>query len=199
MANDVYECRLFWSDPAGKRGENVMHFTPVSSPSSTDPFVIAKDLITALELSLIGDLLACVSTTVTLSAISAKKVNNGGGPTYTSINGSPGTRSGNEMTGAVAANLAFIPSVGPYLRKLGRIFIGGLVETDVIGDVIQSALQVLINQVITDLQGSFVGTYATYVVTLYDRSTDIATAISDFVLRPTISALRRRLRPRNAS
>lgn len=198
MANDVYEVRLYWAGPEGKRWENVMYYQSNAEPTESDPFVVAQDIVDGFNTVQAAAMLVAVSTSVTLTAISARRVNNGGGPTYTQPINSPGTRTGDMMTDAVAFNLCSIPSAAPYQRKEGHVYLGGIVASDVVGDAIQSAIRVILLELVDALGLAISAAGAEFNLVLWDRTTQIARTIADWVIRPTISALKRRLRPRVA-
>jgi len=199
MANDIYEVKLFWADQDGKRSENVLNYQAEAAPGPTDPFVVANDVATAFLTANLAGILACVSTDVTLLAITCRRVNNAGGPTYSSIVASNGSRTGETMTNAVAVNLCLIPNAPPYQRKEGHLYLGGIVASDVVGDVIQNALTVLLTALRNLLLTALVTAGTSFELVILDRSTKIGQQIADIVQRNVITPLRRRLKPRQST
>lgn len=198
MANDIYEVKLFWADQDSKRAENVMNWQFVAPPISTDPFAVAGLVANGFLTLCQTQLLLCVSVDVTLTAITCRRVNNAGGPTWSLALNDAGTRTGATFSNAIAVNICEIPGAAPYRRKEGHFYLGGIVTTDVIGDAIQGALHALITTLYGEWSSSFTVSGALMFQVIFDRTTKIGTPIADYVIRPTITPMGRRLKPRAA-
>lgn len=193
---DIYELRIFWADSDGKHSENVMHWSEQSDASSADPFIVAGAVMESFLTAVQPSLLACVSPSVTLTAYSCRRINNGGGPTNTAPIGSAGTRSGDTATNSIALNLCAIPGEAPYQRKEGHFYLAGFPAADLIGDIIQSGLITAVDALIALYNSYIIALGANFQTVIVDRATKVGVLTARWLLRATITPMRRRLRPR---
>lgn len=195
MAADVYDIRMYFSDGVGRRSQMVTHWEFGTGGSPADPFAGANAMMTQYQAAIQATMLGCVSADMTLDVYSSRRVNNGGGPTNTLIVGTAGGATGTLFSNAVAFNIAMVPGAPPYLRKTGHMYLPGVNETDVVQDVIQAGAISAIGFFTVNLAAGFMVGGIQVNQVIWDRTTQVAVAVGDYVLRPRISPLRRRIRP----
>jgi hypothetical protein len=196
MANDVYELKIWYADADGKKSANVTHWESGSVMGGPNPYLVAQELITSFTTSCQGPLVACMANDCMLAVIQARRVNNGGGPTCEVIINAMGSGTQPSVTNAIAANIALIPAVGPYLRKEGHFFLGSIPENAIVGDVWSGGFETLVAAFTAALQAGLTAGADSFVEVIWDRTTSAATHIQNWLFRNVVSPLRRRLKPR---
>lgn len=198
MPNDIYQLKMFFSAPNGERAENVLNYQSAGTPSGGDAYSVAQDLITAFDSAGLANLLTCLSHDTTLSAYSCKKINNGGGPTSTRVSNQVGTDTPNTGSNANAVNICLLPASTPFQRKEGHIYLSGFFKGQLTDEVIQSALVTNVANWVNSVLNLPVTDGVAWNLAILDRTTKVATNVSDFIVRTKITPMRRRLKPRIA-
>lgn len=196
MADDVYELRVYLESAGGERWQNVLHFKADGTPDTVDPFAVAHELLTAFSESAVPQMLPCMAADASITALSCRKANNGGGPTNTLIINEAGTTEGTVGTVAAAANICMIPATGPYQRKEGHIYLAGFPSTFLVADSWTSAAITAFNNFWAVLQDGLSTTGVTWFNCIVTATSDAITDIADYVLRAKITPKKRRLRPK---
>lgn len=193
---DVYEVRVYYSNTDGKRSQNVIHYMFTIAPLGTDPFVTAGDLLAVFDTDNSADLQSALCVDTTITAYTARKVNDGGGPTNVRFVNLPGSVAGDSLTMLASANLRLIPAMAPYARKTGHIYIPSIPELYCDTDVYTSEGLSAYNALALSFATPMTVDTGTANVCIYDRTTSTGAPISQIQLAPTVTGMRRRSRPK---
>jgi hypothetical protein len=195
--NDVFQLNVV-GQVGRQTVESILHWqnTAASGPS---PLADADTLVTAWNTTMQPLYLAMVGTDYLLMGYRARRVNNGGGPTFLAYNGSsPGTGPGvTSVTGAGALlTFPYIETGSPKRQNnTGKLFVPGSIVGAIIDNVIQAtyraALQAFLTALITGLSGSTLSfSYGTYV-----RSRTAFYPATEGDISFTVGTQRRRYKP----
>lgn len=195
MANDVQEVRIYYSNPQGKRAQNVIHLQANGAPASANPFTTSNILLSAFKTTLETDILQCLCGDTSVDAYTAKRITNSGGPTAVLVGGGTGGVVGNSLSMLVAANLCLLPDNPPFARKEGHIFMPAIPDSFVDADELQAGAFTAYNQFLGDLYNGLLADGATWYPVIFDRNTKAAGVTSTFVVRKNVSGHKKRVRP----
>jgi hypothetical protein len=154
MANDVYLVN-FKGQTAGEYNEIVCAFQG-GTANSTTPLADAQNLLTSMSAGVMPALLACTATDFMMAGITARRVNNGGGPTatYVAPSGSVGT-----VTGTSVPMQSSQLVIGSYKDtrstkwRAGRINVASVPESGYTAPNLTPAQIVLLQAFITAIVG----------------------------------------------
>jgi hypothetical protein len=193
MANDVYQLVIV-GQSAGQFYENVLHFKN-GSTNDPDPVAGASSLIEGFVNTLQDSLVDCMCVDTSITGYKAKRVNNGGGPTVAEPQVSvPGTVSGTSATSATAS-LLLVPFVRSSKFYSGKVFIPGLSESMLAGNVISGTLITLLDSFANNLASSFTQTPHTWDYVVWSRTVSLPFTPFDITVSAKVGIQRRRLKP----
>jgi len=192
VATDVYQL-IVVGQSAGQFFENVLHFTNGVTAGS-DPTTAATQLIDDFIVMVQDSLIDCLCVDTSITGYKAKRINNGGSPTIampqTAV---PGTVSGTSATSATSP-LVLIPFQRSGKFYTGKIFLPGLSESKLAGNVIDSSLVSLINIFTNNLE-SFSDSGPTWDFVIWSRTVSLPFFPYDFSVSAKVGIQRRRLKP----
>lgn len=191
----IIELRQYFANAQGKRAQNVLHFQSQTVPTVGDPYQAATALASAYATSVQAALLACIGNDTVLSAYSAKVADGAGGPTFSTAVGVAGSATAPSLSMLVAANIALLPGAPPYKRKEGHIYVPAMPDTFCDGDQLSSAGFTAYSAYAAAVNTPISAAGTLWDLVIYDRATQVGTAISDSVVKANVSGHRRRLRP----
>lgn len=189
---DTYrmEIRVF----AGVEGStNVLHFQNTASEVE-DPLGHAKDLVDIWVDELMPTYLAVLSEDSRVTSIRCRRVNNGGGPTYTrQFDAQAGTRPGQVGTAGVSA-VGLVPVLKAASWRIAKIYFPALSKLDFEDDRVKEALVVAIGEFLTLLVGRQIGPLLNFSYVVWDsvQKSATATAADQWTTSPLIGVQRRR-------
>jgi len=192
MATDVYQLTAL-GQSAGQFFENVLHFTN-GVTSSPDPTTAANDLIAAFQSECEPQLSDCLSTDSSITGYKAKRINNGGSPTIavpqTPV---PGTTAGTASTSATAS-LLLVPFIRSGKFYTGKVFIPGLSESVLTGNVIGAGQRSNVETFAGAMESFSLGS-GTWQFVIWSRTVSLPFFPYDFNVSAKVGIQRRRLRP----
>lgn len=193
MANDVYQLTIV-GQSAGQFFENVLHFKN-GSTNDPDPVAAASSLIEGFVNTLQDSLLDCMCVDTSITGYKAKRVNNGGGPTVAEPQISvPGTVSGTSATSATAS-LLLVPFVRSAKFYTGKMFIPGLSESMLAGNVISPTLVTLLDTFSNNLASAFTSSPYSWDYVIWSRTVSLPFVPFDINVSAKVGIQRRRLKP----
>lgn len=134
----VYQVKAGFVDARGNYWENVLHFNN-NEATIDQPYSAALDLCSSFDTTMHTTLMALLGTDVKLNILSAKKLDDPGGPTaFTPVNRS-GTGSTPSVSPAFAADFQVIP--GGLKNRAGHIFMSGIFQAAIQGSIYQAAFE----------------------------------------------------------
>lgn len=193
MAQDVYQLTLLGTS-AGQFFENVTHWQS-NETSGADPVAAAAGLVSGWVGNVHDPYLDCCCVDTFLNGFKAKRVNNGGGPTYAlAQTPAAGTVSGTSATSATASLLKM-----PFQRSgkwyNGKMFIPGLSESVIAGNVISGGQLGFLGTLATTLIAGFTSSPFSFDPVIWSRTVSLPFVPYDIVTSGKIGIQRRRLIP----
>lgn len=193
MADDLYAVQIIGS-LGGQHVANVLHFEKEGEVSG-NPIAGASAVTSMVRAEVEPALMACLPDNYNLQGYKVKRVNNGGGPTFsTATPGSSGSRPGVVSTTGIGPCI-LMPFADGAKYTTGKIFLAGVSEDDIDENAIDPALRALIDALIDILVAPIVAAGITYVYKILKRSTGLGfTPLSGSVSgKPGVQ--NRRMRP----
>lgn len=191
-AGDVYETKWSWVSPDGFIAENVWAWQQQADVVGHGPFAIADTLANAVYDALNDTYYPCVGVDYLSVAISCRRVNGGGGPTFTKVLADGGLGDGASVSNSLGPNIALIPQAAPW--RAGHIYLPGMPSSALIGDVFQAAFITLVEAFQSAIGAAVPVFSTTFVQVIYDRVTQLARSIIGTELRAKATPLGRRIR-----
>lgn len=192
MATDVYQLTVV-GQSAGQFFENVLHFTD-GATSNPDPTTQSQDLINSFISEVEPQLVDCMAADSSITGYKAKRVNNGGSPTIavpqTPV---PGTIASTSATSATAS-LILVPFIRTGQFYTGKIFVPGLSEADLTGNVIGTAQRTRLATFTGALETFSIGS-TTWDYVIWSRTVSLPFVPYDFNVSAKVGIQRRRLKP----
>lgn len=192
MANDVYQL-IVLGQSAGQFFENVLHFKNAAT-SDPDPVTAATNLIAAFKASAQAELADCMSTDSSLTGHKCRRINNGGSPTIavpqTAV---PGTVTGTSATSATAS-LLLVPFQRTGKFYTGKVFIPGLSEAELAGNVISGGQRSAV-ETFAGAMETFTSSPYTWDFVIWSRTVSLPFLPFDFSVSTKVGIQRRRLKP----
>lgn len=197
MAVDVHELTIAGT-AAGQYVENILHFT-CSKTNSTTPEADSDELLT--EWSGNGQLkwLDCLPEDYVQHGLRARRVNNTGGNSATSL--TPGAQGSNPNTsmssGCGPLITASYNNTGgsPARWRATRIFMPTFPALLIVGNEIQPALQADLSALIEVLVTQLSGSAFEWLYCAWSRKQKVSYSVSNFNVSTLIGTQRKRLRP----
>jgi len=192
---DIYSLRLNWDAPIVGVMQNVLHYQTDTVPA-VDQRTIAEALIDQFVATVMPDWLPLISPTVGITSLSARRMNDTGGPTFTIIFEAQGSGAGPVETTGIAMDIALAPVTFPW--QPGHIYIGGIPQGMIADNSFDPAFVNNVQTLCNKLKLPLVlggGAGVTMQQVIWSRKTRTARKIQEWVLRPKPSALNRRLQP----
>lgn len=193
----VYSAVITW-EGAGQLFANVLHFF-LSESGGLRPDQYADLLITGIENDTIPVWLDIMSTTVNLTSIKAQKVSGDGGPAVTRTYGPTdfeGTRAGE--IGNTSENVCLeFPVLLNAKNVTGKIFCSGILDADIVDNVIADTAKTRVEALGTSLLASrtLSGGAGDYHYVIWNRANALFASPTFRRLSPVVGSQRRRLRP----
>ena len=192
MANVVYQL-IVVGQSAGQFFENVLHFKN-GLTSDPDPTTAAQNLIDGFIQNVQDSLLDCMCLDSSITGFKAKRVNNGGSPTIAfPQTPAPGTVSGTSATSATAS-LIVVPFIRTGKFYSGKIFVPGLSESVLAGNVISAPQRVNLD-LFTGALETFTESPNTWDYVIWSKTVSLPFSPYDFTVSAKVGIQRRRLRP----
>lgn len=174
---------------------NVFHYELSESGSGVTPFEYADRLISAWVAGLEAKYLDLLGSDVAIDFYTAKKVNNGGGPTSARQSGNFGTGALSSSSSGAAGDVQW-QSASP-LNRPGHTYLAAFPYSFLQGDIFQSGytnkVGIWITQMILPL--TLAGALGSADFTLFTRKTNTNHVIVSGQLRPKATMMNRRLLP----
>jgi hypothetical protein len=196
-AQDVYQLRVVGYINK-QLVENTLYFQ--NTGTAINPLNDAKALVTGWLSNNQAAYLACISSDYVLAGYRARRVNNGGGPTYLAPDGvTAGTYAGATTVTGAGALLGF-PFIGSGYPKrqnnVAKIFMPGAPVGGIIDNIIQAALKAALNALITALLNQITGGGSqSYQFGTYRRASAVFNPLVVGDISFTIGTQRRRYKP----
>jgi hypothetical protein len=183
----------------GEYVENILHYDAASVGTNT-PEQIAADLIMGWSGSLYeSNYLACLPSDYVLAGYRCKSIYPSGGSSVVKPRSSAvGTRPTASVASGISPICVFpIYNIGNPKRDHtnGKLFMPGVADGDLNGNIWSDALQAAISAFISQLLIAITGTLTTYTYGVYNRSTHAFVAADVGNLSLTVGTQRRRYRP----
>lgn len=191
----VYELVTSLHNSGGNFFQNVFKYDLNETGSGTSPWEYAKDLALHWGTAVKSHYLKLFGTDVSLDFYTAKKVNSGGGPSASVIDGSFGTGAGVSVTTGASGDVQW-QSASP-LNRPGHTYLAafadGMLQQDAFQapyttDIITWGAAMLAPLTLT-------GTFGTAIFGIYSRKTDSFHPATNGILRPKATMMNRRLLP----
>lgn len=193
MANDVYQLSILGSS-AGQFFENVQHFAS-NETSGSDPVAAAAALVSGWIGNILAPYVDCLCVDSNVSGFKAKRINNGGGPMYaTAMTPEPGVVAGTSATSATAS-LMMLPFTRSGKWYNGKMFIPGLSESVLAGNVIAPAQVSALGTLATTLIAGFTSSPFSFDPVVWSRVVSLPFIPYDIVVNGKVGIQRRRLLP----
>lgn len=193
MANDTYQLNVLTS-ASGQFAENVLHYSKATSAPDTDPFTIAKSIITQWQSHAENDFLACIPNDSNLIGFKCKRINNGGGPTAVVPDGANGTFGGSTIITSSAACLLFAYSNGTRFFA-GRLFLPFLGDGAYAGNEPQTGYETAVGVFNTVLGTALTVSGVAYSQVIWSRKHVTAYTITGREISLKVGTQRKRLVP----
>jgi hypothetical protein len=200
MANDLFELRVSYVDTAD-RMQSVLHYQSTASDSPT-PELDATQLATAWDTALRTLFLACFPISTLYTSVSARRINNTGGPSFygPAGGGVQGTALASEKVDAsisalltAAYNDALVG--GPDKWRVARLFMGSVPFNFLQDNVWSSTAIAAYGAVGTALSGTITTAGPSFSPAVYSRKHSAFTGPLTWFFQPTIACLRKRAFP----
>jgi hypothetical protein len=192
---DVYSLRLNWNVPIVGVLQNVLYYQQTTNPTDTQRRY-AEGLIDAWKTTVGPAWTACIPTDSVLTSISARRMSDTGGATYTVIEdmyGSAATPTGNS---GIAMNIAMTPVTFPW--EPGHIYLGPTPADWLAENIWQpnalALAQPLCNELKKQINGTL-GSAMTWNQVIWTRKSRTPRAIDEYLIRSKPTAMNRRLKP----
>jgi hypothetical protein len=191
----VYELATSLHNSGGNFFQNVFKYSLSESGSGNSPWEYAHDLLTHWSTTVKAKYLKLFGTDVTLDFFSAKKLNSGGGPTASFIDGSFGTGSGVCTSSGASGDVQW-QSASP-LNRPGHTYLAAFADGSLQQDAFQAPYTTDIitwgAQMLVPL--TLTGALGTATFGIYSRKTDSFHPATVGILRPKATMMNRRLLP----
>lgn len=201
MASDVYECRVNYVD-TGDRMQSVLHYTTNVANSPT-PELQATHLATFWWANYTTFFLNCLPASTFVTSVSAKRINNTGGPSFygglgTSVTGSSGVDQ--KVDGSICAlltaayNESALPG-GPSKFRTARMFMGCVPFNWLVENQWSTNAIAYYGALATALNGSITGGGDTFSSVVWSRKYAGFVPLTTWSWVPTIACIRKRAFP----
>lgn len=154
MAQETYRLIVTWRS-ADQFAQNVLHYR-MDDAAFASRLLAAEGLILGwLNAEVHFTLLNMVPAACVMKSIRARRITNGGGPEFinVSVDGEDGERTGIMQTSSVGPVIIFNTNGGP--RRVGKVFLPGISDTDVEGGEITQALLDVIQDGANNMMNEF--------------------------------------------
>ena len=191
----VYELVTSVHNGAGNFFQNVFHYELSEAGSGVSPWEYAQALNNAWIALMETDYLDLFGVDIVLDFISAKKINNGGGPSNARQRGTFGGALLASSTSGASADIQW-QSNSPTNRP-GHTYIAAFAYNFLQADVFQSGFTTKAATFITDMLTPLVlgGALGTATFCIYTRKTDTQHTVLHGSVRPKATMMNRRLVP----
>jgi hypothetical protein len=195
--SEIFSLVATW-EGGGQLFQNVLHYN-LEETGTFRPDQYAKRLIDAFIAGHLGPWLDCLSTTVNLASLKSQKISGTGGPTVTMAQDPTdyvGTRDGS--IGNTSENVVVEFPVHLNSKNVtGKIFISGIIDDDIVDNVINSTLvdfaQAVGDSMLVPIDLLAGAGNATYVI--FNRENGFFATPTFAQIGTVIGSQRRRLRP----
>lgn len=193
---DIYQLSVNGLVPIAGIQANILAYQ-LENAATHDEFEMAKDLTDSWG-TMMTNYFSIMAQNVKVESLSCRRESAPGGPTYVASVNSFGLDLNDMEDSALAFNIRFIPATGPFRRKLGHFYCFGIAGSNLTDNAWNPgfipAVQAFGDGLIPPIPSTIEPTN-NWLLSIYDRTSHVATRVAHCVASPKPMHIKKRMRP----